>query len=497
MTELRDKTVRALKWSYLGFFVNLVFTPLSTALLSRLLTPGEFGVVAIASVLATFGAVVTELGVANALVQRRDLTPEHIRAAFTSSLVLGVVLTAVMWWAAPLVGNYTGNPDVVPVFRGFAATYVVASLALVSTSLLRRELRFKPLMAAEVGGYVIGHGVLGIGAAYLGFGAMSLVISAGASWAIQLAVSYAYVRHPFALTFRLAPYRDLYSFGVRASVLRLLEFFSGNMAVFVIARVFDAAALGLYRRAFDVAGMPVMRLSGGLLRVLVPSFSALQDQPGRLRRAYGSSLLALSSVLFTFSAGLFVCAPEIVRVLLGERFLAAVPIVQAFALYVPFPILANVAAIVAEATAKLDIKIALQVAQMLFLAAAFWVVTRLGLGVVAFAWVLVAGAVLNSLAYVGVAARILPGSGRESLRAYGLGLTAGLGVGAVLFAVVAGLRAAGTGVFVLFGLELVVGGLLVALVVFLGPDTELRRYALRVWQPAAARLAAWRAQGHT
>lgn len=497
MTELRHKTVRALKWSYLGFFVNLVFTPVSVALLSRLLTPDEFGVVAIASVLATFGAVITELGVGNALVQRRDLTPEHVQAAFTSSLVLGVLLTAVMWLAAPLVGDFTNNPDVVPVFRGFAATYVVASLALVSTSLLRRELRFKPLMAAEVGGYVVGHGVLGLGAAYLGFGAMSLVISAGASWAIQLVVSYAYVRHPFALTFRLAPYRDLYSFGVRASVLRLLEFFSGNMAIFVIARVFDAAALGLYRRAFDIAGMPVMRLSSGLMRVLVPSFSALQDEPERLRRVYGSSLLALSSVLFALSAGLFVCAPEIVRVLLGDRFLAAVPMVQAFALYVPFPILSNVAAIVAEATARLNIKIVLQVAQLFFVAAGFGLVYWLGGNVEAFAWVMVAGAVLNSLAYVGVAARILPGSGRESLRAYALGIAAGLGVGAALFVVVAALRAAGTGAFWLFGLELVLGALLLALVIVLGPETELRRYTLKLWRPAAARLAAWRAHGHT
>jgi len=284
---------------------------------------------------------------------------------------------------------------------------------------------------------------------------------------------------------------------VRASALRLLEFFSGNLAIFVIARVFDAAALGLYRRAFDTAAMPVARLSGGLLRVLVPSFSALQDDPGRLRRAYGSSLLALSSVLFALSAGLFVCAPEIVRVLLGDRFLGAVPIVQAFALYVPFPILSSIAAIVAEATARLNIKIVLQVAQLLFLGAAFWAVYRLGGGVVAFAWVLVAAAVLNSAAYVGVAARLLPGSGRESLRAYGVGLACGLAVGGVLFGIVAGLRAAGTGVFLLFGLELVVGAGLVALVIFFGPDTELRRYAFKALRPVADRFAAWRAQEPT
>lgn len=494
MTDFRNKTVNALKWSYLGFFVNLLFQPLLTAVFARLLTPKEFGVYAFASVLAVFGAMFTELGMGPALVQRRHLTPEHIRAAFTSALLLGGVMTVLVWFTAPLAAQYAGRPEVAPVVRGFACTYVLSSLTVVSSSLLRRELRFKPLMLADVGGFLIGHGVLGIGAAYLGFGAMSLVVSAAGTWAIQLAVTYAYVRHPLALTFRWAPFRDLYSFGVRASALRMLEFFSGNLATFMIVRLFDTAALGLYNRAYTIAGQPVQRLASGLTRVLVPSFSGIQDDPARMRRVYGSSLLALSTLLFTLSAGLFVCAPEIVRVLLGEGFLAAVPLVQAFALYVPFPILADIAAIVAEATARLNVKIVLQIAQLVFLGVAFWAVYHLGGGVEGFVWVLVLGAVLNSVAYMVVAARIMKGSGRESVRAYLSGIACGVAVGGVLFAVVTGLRTVGISAFVLFGLELLLGAALLVLVVLFGPRTELRNYALKFLRPLTQRLAVKRAQ---
>lgn len=491
MTGLRARTVRALKWSYLGLFVNLLFTPLSVAALSRLLTPEEFGVAAFGAVLASFGALLTEVGVGQALVQRRDLTPDHIRAAFTSSVVLGVLVTVLMWLAAPLAGAYANNPAVVPVVRGFAATYVVAALAVVSMSLLRRDLQFRTLMIAEVSAYVIGHGVLGIGAAFLGFGAISLVVSAAATWIIQLGVTYAYVRHPFAFTFRLAPYRDLYSFGVRISALRLLEFLGNNIGTFMIARLFDVGALGLYRRAYDLAGTPVLRLAGGLTRVLVPSFSAIQDDSAKLRRAYGTSMLALSLVLFTLAGGLFVSAPELVRVLLGERFMAAVPIVQAFAVYVPLPVLAGVGAIVAEATAKLNIKIVLQVAQLVFLAAGGWLVYRLGWGVVAFAWVAVAMGVLRSAAYAVVAARILGGGGRESLRAYLVGLGCGVAVGAAMALVVGPLRAAGTGAFVLLGVDLLLGAALLAAVMFLGPDGELKSYAFKFTRPLARRVGGY------
>ncbi|GBF06216.1 polysaccharide biosynthesis protein [Deinococcus aerius] len=489
MNNLRQKTMNALKWSYLGLFTNMLLQPLFMAVLARLLTPQEFGVAAIASTLSTFGALLTELGVGQAIVQRRDLTQEHIRAGFTASLVLSVVVTVVVWFAAPLAGAYTQKPEVVPVFRGFALTYVVAALSAVSTSLLRRELRFKPLIVGEVAAYVIGHGLLGIGAARLGFGAMSLVISAAATWVIQLGVSYAYARHPFALTFRWAPYRDLYSYGARMSALRLLEFFSGNVATFLMARLFDVTAVGLYNRAYVIAGMPVARLAGGLTRVLGASFAALQDDPVKLRRAYSSGLLAMSTVMFSLAAGLFVCAPEIVRVLLGDRYMAAVPLVQAFAVYVPFPVLGNIAAIVAEATARLNIKIAVQSVQLVFLAAAFWTVYRLGWGVQGFAWVLVVAGVLYSAAYAVVASRILGGGHRETLKAYAVGAGCGVMVGAPLFLVAQLLRTAGVSVFALFGVELLLGAVLLGLVVLLGPETELRRYALKFLRPITTRLA--------
>lgn len=491
MTGLRDKTVNALKWSYLGIVTNLLLQPLFVAALSRLLTPQEFGVAAIGSVLANFGAMLTDMGVGQALVQRRDLTAEHIRAGFTSSVLLGVLLTTVMWFLAPLAGHYANNPAVIPVFRGFASTYMLTALASVSISLLRRELRFKPLTVAEISAYVLGHGVLGIGSAFLGFGAMSLVISTAASALIQLAVTFAYARHSFAFTFRWAPYRDLYGFGARASALHMLEFLSDNVATFMIARLFNVTALGLYNRAYNVSVLPITRLAWSMTRVLVPSFSVLQNEQAKLRRAYVTSMLPLSVLLFTLAAGVFVSAPEIVRVLLGERFMAAVPIVQAFAVYVPFPILSNIGAIVAEATARLNIKLALQVAQLVFLTAGFWLAYRLGWGVAAFAWLMVLAAVLRSVAYGLVAARILGGGGRESLRAYLAGIGSGVAVAAVLFAVVGPLRAAGTATFLLFGLELGMGAALLAAVVFLGPDTELKGYALKVIRPIPGRLGGW------
>ncbi len=491
MSDLRRQTTDALKWSYLSFFTNLALQPLFVAILARLLTPAEFGLAAIGSVLASFGAMLTELGVGQALVQRRDLTTEHIRAAFTSSVVLGVLVTAVAWVIAPAVGASLNNPAVVPVFRGFAATYVVASVAVVSFSLLRRELRFKPLMVSEVAAYVLGHGVLGLGAAYLGFGAMSLVVSAAATWVIQLAVTYAYARHSFAFTFRPAAYRDLYSFGARASLIRLLEFLSGNLDTYLIARFFDVTAVGLYNRASNLVTSSVTKLAGSLFRVLVPSFSALQHDLPKLRRAYMLGFSALCVVLFSLAGGIFACAHEIVMVLLGARFLGAVPLVQVFALLVPFTVLSTLSGGVAEATARLNVKIVMQAAHVALLAIGFTAVYRMGGGVVAFASVLLVAGVLRAIAMALIAARILKGGLKDLVLAYLSGVLCGAGVVAVLLVVTVPLRATHLPAIALLALELLLGGLMLAVAVLFGPSSELRAQGRRFLRPVLGRVGHW------
>lgn len=485
MSSLRQKTVRAIQWSYLSALTNVLLTPLSAAVLARLLTREDFGLFAFGMSLYSVGLFIADFGIGQALVQKRELTEEDIRAGFTSSVGLGLLATVLVWLAAPLAVHVLHHPDVVRFVRTFACLYPLAALATVSTSLLRRALNFKPLMIGDVAGYVIGQGVFGLGAAYLGFGAFSLIFSVAVQYLIQLGVSYAYGRHPFRLTFRPDAYRALYAFGGRASLVSFLEFASVNLDTWLIGRFYGAAALGVYNRGYNAVYAPLISLARSLSRVLAPSFSAVQHEQTKLRRAYLSGLLVLSVVLFSVAAGVFVSAREIVLVLLGERFVEAIPIVQLLAVFIPFPVLANLSAVLAEATARLNTKILVQTAYLLLLAAAYLTVYRLGGGIAAFAGVLVVAGALRSAAYAWVARTILGGGGREIARAYGLGLACALTVGTVMFAVVTALRHVVASPFLLFGLELLLGGLLLTAVVLLGPATEVQGQARallrRVW----------------
>lgn len=487
MTSLKSRTVNAVKWSYMTMGIATVLGLAFTAILSRLLTPAEFGVVAIAFVLQRFGQFIADLGVGQALVQKPELSAEDIQAGFTSSMGLGVLATAAAWLLAPLAGEYFNKPDLVMVFRGYAVAYLLNAMIIISQSLLRRQLKFRPLMIGELVSLTIGHGLLGLGAAALGFGAFSLAISQIAQALIQMVILYAYTRHSLRLTFRPESYRHLYAFATRVTVINFLEFISSNLDSLMLARLYPSAALGLYSRGYKAVGTPAMSFATSLTRVLAPSFSAVQTEPERLRRAHHSALLALLIVISCVAGGVFVAAPEVVGVLMGPQFVGAVILVRIFAVAVPFMACSNLAGVLAEATANLNVKLKIQATYTVGLALAFWTVYSLGGSVAAIAGVLLGGTVLRNLG-LELLARSIVGSGREILQSYGVGLLSGLGTAAAFYVVVTPLRSLGTPLPALFLIELMVGAAALAAAIFLGPPNELKTMALRAVPAVTNRL---------
>jgi lipopolysaccharide exporter len=486
-TNLREQTTRAFKWSNMMALVNMLGQVFFGALLARLLTREEFGVVASGMVLFVLGNFVADMGMGAAIVQKPELTRGNIRAAFTSSLLLGGTMSVVGWFIAPLAGHYFKNPEVVTVFRGLALSYIILTTSIVSTNLLRRAMNFRALVIAELIAYLVGHGIFGLGSAALGYGAMSLVISTFAQNILLIIVTYAAARFPFALTFRWADFRDLYAFGTRSSVAGLADYVSQSIDILMIGHFYSTATLGLYNRAFSAVCNPMMSFSRSVSRVLESSMSAVQNDRARLRRAYVISMTTMSMLLFPVAFGIWVCGREIVLVLLGAKFTAAIPVVMALALYIPFPILANISSTVVTATARLNARIVIQAAYLVLLTLAFFVAHWLQQGLVGFAVALTVVSVLRCLAYAVVVGRITGGGDAESLRAYIKGILSGLVVAAPLYVVTVLMRQAHVPLPLLFATELLLGGGLLLAALLFGPQTEVQNQLRSRLNPLLAR----------
>ncbi|MBB5360963.1 oligosaccharide flippase family protein [Deinococcus humi] len=490
MSSLKAKTVNAMKWSYLSMFVGLALQLFFAAILSRLLTKEEFGVWAIAAVLQRFGQFITDLGVGQAIVQKAKLTEEDIRAGFTAAMILGILTTALAWLIAPAASRfYMDVPNLVPVFRGYALVYILSSGIIISSSLLRRALNFRPVVRAELTSYAIGHGVIGLSAAYLGYGAMSLVISAIAQAVIQLILLYSATRHTLTPIFRWSAYQGLFSFGVKATAVNFLEYLSSILDTLIIGKLYSPVALGAYSRTFSTLAMPATNFASSLSRVMAPSFSAVQNEPERLRRAYLSGLRAVALVIGSATGCILIDAPEIVKVMLGPNFLDSILLMQIFALYIPFAVLTNLSAVLAEATARLNVKIKIQAVYLVALGLSFWTAYSLGGRVEELAMVLVGASALRSVAFAVVARQIIGGGGRQIALAYGLGGLYFLGSACLTAAVVFPLRSVNLPLPALFIIEMVLGLLVVASAVLLGPPSELQSMARATLQQLRGRLA--------
>ena len=322
--------MHALRWSASTAAGEALLALAILAVLSRLLTPRDFGVVAIALIFVGVIEVAGKLGIGPAIVQRRGLTERHVATGFFLSAALGVVLSAAVWLASPAIARFFDDPEAPAILGALSAVFVITGLGEVSQHLLRRQLRFGQLMLATLVSQVAGYGLVAIALALHGFGAWSLVGGLLARHALFTAVVLASQPPPLRATLSRRAAAELLRFGTGFSVSALMAAIAGHGARFAIANGLGAAPLGHYTQAWRVAGAP-SRLGNVLQRVLFPAMAERQERIDRLRPVYLHGMELTSLLAIPASVSMVLCAPEIIAVLFGRQWDAAVPVLEILA----------------------------------------------------------------------------------------------------------------------------------------------------------------------
>ena len=338
------QTLSGFKWAFLTSFGQALLSLAILMILSRLLAPRDFGLLAIAMVFIALAETVGHRGLGQALVQRRDLTERHIATALTLALAVAVPLTAALWSLAPLLCRLVGEPEAAPVLRIMSLSVVISGAGLVSEHLLHRHLRFRALMTAAILSQIVGSGLVAVVLALMDPGAGALVWGVVARQAVfSAAVILQQPVRPqlFAGRREIA---DLLRTGAGFSAIAVFGFLANRGLDVVIIRTLGAAALGLYTRACALAVVSA-RLGPVIAKVLLPSMARCQHRVGRLRDVHRYGIEIFSIAVLPASLMIAVAAPEIVAVVLGAgwegatpalRILALVGVLQAFSiLHVP------------------------------------------------------------------------------------------------------------------------------------------------------------------
>jgi O-antigen/teichoic acid export membrane protein len=318
---------RAMAWAGGSQFgLQLIQLPV-TIVLSRLLVPRDFGLMAMILVVSQFLTVFVDAGLGAALVARRDLDPRHIATAFWMNLAVGVGLAAVVAAASPGIAALYDQPRLTLLTIAIAANFIVGSLGIVPLALLQREMEFRRIGIMQNAAAAVG-GAAAIVAAVAGAGVWSLVIDIlVASFVQTTAVTRGWRWRPGGGVDRQAA-RDLWSFGANQTGFQAVNYWSRNADNLLVGRFRGPRELGIYARAYQLMLLPLSQAGFVVNYVLYPALARIQHDHARLRRAYLRTVGVTALLAFPVTVGMFVIAPDLIRVMFGEKWAAVAPILR-------------------------------------------------------------------------------------------------------------------------------------------------------------------------
>ena len=322
---LTHSTLVGFFWSFAGTGVQAVLQYVVLAVLSRLLVPAQFGIVSIANIIVVFAGFLYQLGLGPALIQRKVVNDDHIRSGFTFTMILSVVLTVLVWLLAPFLASfYPKIPGLLEVIRGMSFLFVINGVGTVARALNFRDLNFKIKARFNAVAYIVGYGIVGVGLAFLGFGAWSLV---WASLSQSLVTSIFFLGaspHPKGFQLNRKALGELWAMGSGFTLGQIFNRVAGTSDNLIVGATLGGQAVGLYGRAYQLMVLPSQYFGQVLDQVLFTAMSKKQDQPKTLAAVYRRGVVTIALVVMPLSAFLFFLAPEFIHVLLGSQWDAVI-----------------------------------------------------------------------------------------------------------------------------------------------------------------------------
>jgi len=360
MNLYSSKILTSVKWNYIGAIIKAISQIAIMALLARMLTPSEFGLMAIGIIVIRFGKYFADLGTSAALVQKKDIDKDDIAASFVISVLLGFVFFLLFFLLGAPLSAYFKNAQVKSVIKILSVFFLFSGLSLTSQALLKRSLDFKTISIIEAISYVMSYGLIGVPLALLHFGVYSLVLAFLAqNLLIMLLVIYK--AKPCLKIPRVSKrYTGLLAYGGKYSWLTFLCYISSILDQFVIGRYFSKDLLGYYNRGKTLVQLPLYQVLISVSAVLFPSYAQIQDDKARLKNLFMKGFVLLSIIIVPIGFGMIPAGRAIIGVFLGEQWIKSIAIFQVCCLFVPIDFMTTIIGTLCSATNKLKQQIVLE-----------------------------------------------------------------------------------------------------------------------------------------
>ncbi len=306
--------------------VTTILSVLSVFILAKLLTPEDFGLVAMASILAVALQTALQISVNQALILKERPDREDLNTAFTLNAIRGAIMFAVIAGTAYPLSVFYNEPLVTPIALAFSLSLLLSGFENPALVKLERALSVKKIMYLNISAQFVGV-IVSIVLAWVTGSYWAMVIGHIVNQVVRLMLSYCF--NPYAPWFCLARWKALLSFSVWISLSRVVLTISDKFDQILIGKLLGAVSLGQFNIGNEVARKPIQEFAIVINRGLFPAFSQLLNDKVRLLTAYKYAVSVSTSIALPAGVGIAILAEPIVLIALGREWIGAVPIVQA------------------------------------------------------------------------------------------------------------------------------------------------------------------------
>ena len=293
---------------------------ITSSILARLLTPADYGLVGISMAVNGLAAIFLNFGFVSAIIQAKELSNKSLSTVFFLNVLVSLFIYVMVFFGSPWISEFYQIQELELILKISAISFIVSAVTIVPSALMTREMKFKQMAVVSLVSSIMS-GSLGIYLAFQHWGVWSIIFQQLLGGLIVTIGYYAYTKWSPILYYKLHSINDMLHFGVYMFFSGFLDGIYTRIDIFLIAKVFSPASLGLYTRAQGLDSMIRNLSSGSLLNVLFPTFAKIKDDPTQLKQLYYQYFQLICFVFCLLGGVFYLSAEKLFLLLFGSQWL--------------------------------------------------------------------------------------------------------------------------------------------------------------------------------
>jgi len=328
MTQsVRSQLLHGVVWNFVEKVLIRAATFFIGIILARLLSPSDYGLIGMLAVFISISGVFIEGGLAKALIQRQNCQNIDYSTAFVTNVGMSIIIYVIMYASAPWIADFYGEPILIDLTRILSLNFILGSFNIVQRAKMMARVDFKSLAQINVISTIVS-GIIGIAMAYYGYGVWALVGQTLCSTIVLIILFPIYSKWKPSLEFSMSSFRQLFGFGSNLMVTGVYAVVLNNISTICIGKFYRSGQLGFFTRASQFSELISTTSYEVIGNVTFPVLSELQDDKTRLIKVYRKSLFFTAMFIFPIMVLTSLLARPIIIILLTEKWLPCVVLIQ-------------------------------------------------------------------------------------------------------------------------------------------------------------------------